>query len=128
MPAFDITPRLPAGRQLIQGYGNGGFTVSGQRHSGSLLILPRTVVGWAVSRPEDIDRARLIDVIREHPPVQILIVGCGERAPPPPRDLVSALRGQAIALEWMATGAACRTYNVLLLEDRPVAAALIAID
>lgn len=102
--------------------------MSGQRHSGSLLILPRTVVGWAVSRPEDIDRARLIDVIREHPPVQILIVGCGERAPPPPRDLVSALRGQAIALEWMATGAACRTYNVLLLEDRPVAAALIAID
>jgi uncharacterized protein len=92
VPAFDITPRLPAGRQLIQGYGSGGFTVSGQRHAGSLLILPRTVIGWAVSRPEDIDRARLIDVIREHPPVQILIVGCGERSPPPPHDLISALR------------------------------------
>lgn len=128
MPALDITPRPDAGRLLIGGYGNGGFTVSGQRYAGSLLILPQTIVGWSVSRSEDIDRASLIDVIGAHPPAQIVIIGCGDRFVPPPRDLVTALRSQGMAVEWMATGAACRTYNVLLLEDRPVAAALIAID
>ncbi|MFO1113453.1 MAG: Mth938-like domain-containing protein [Rhodospirillales bacterium] len=38
------------------------------------------------------------------------------------------MRKAGIGVEWMNTGAACRTYNVLVLEDRDVAAALIAID
>ena len=60
--------------------------------------------------------------------VAILIVGCGPRFVMPPPVLKSGLRAAGIVLEWMDTGAACRTFNVLLGEERPAAAALIAVD
>jgi uncharacterized protein len=41
--------------------------------------------------------------------------------------LRAAVRARGLALEWMDTGAACRTFNVLLAEGRPVAAALLAV-
>jgi len=47
---------------------------------------------------------------------------------PVPSGLGEALRQQGMVLEWMDTGAACRTFNVLLGEDRRIAAALIAVD
>ncbi len=39
-----------------------------------------------------------------------------------------ALKAAAITIEAMDTGAACRTYNVLLTEERRVAAALFPVD
>ena len=60
--------------------------------------------------------------------VRILVVGCGRAFTPKPPHLDAELRAAGIGVEWMDTGAACRTFNVLLLEDREVAAALIAID
>ena len=59
--------------------------------------------------------------------IDILLVGCGPRFAPPPDVLRAGLKARGIALEWMDTGAACRTFNVLLAEERRVAAALIAI-
>ena len=58
----------------------------------------------------------------------ILIVGCGSGFKAPPPDLRSSLKAQGIILEWMDTGAACRTFNVLLTEEREAVAALIAVD
>lgn len=60
--------------------------------------------------------------------VDLLLVGCGTTFGPEPAGLRSALKEAGIGLEWMDTGGACRTYNVLLSEDRRVAAALIAVD
>ena len=57
----------------------------------------------------------------------ILIVGCGEKFVPPPVILKDGLREFGIVMEWMDTGAACRTFNVLLGEARHVASALIAV-
>jgi uncharacterized protein len=68
----------------------------------------------------------LAAVIAENP--LILVIGCGERFLPPPKGLRDDLRKAGIALEWMDTGAACRTFNVLLAEDRGAVAALIAVD
>jgi uncharacterized protein len=61
----------------------------------------------------------------EHGGVQILLLGLGRSASAVPAALRTALRAAGIALEAMDTGAACRTYNVLVAEDRRVAAALI---
>lgn len=58
----------------------------------------------------------------------ILLAGCGPRFVPPPEGLREAIREMGLSLEWMDTGAACRTFNVLLAEERPVAAALIAVS
>ena len=70
----------------------------------------------------------LAAIVEAEEKVDILIVGCGPRFVPPPPGLRRALSEAGIVLEWMDTGAACRTFNVLLTEDRQVAAALVAID
>ena len=61
----------------------------------------------------------------EHGGVQILLLGLGKATGAPPVALRAGLRATGIALEPMDTGAACRTYNVLVAEGRWVAAALI---
>ena len=58
----------------------------------------------------------------------ILVVGCGTGFMAPPPDLRAELKARGISLEWMDTGAACRTFNVLLTEEREAAAALIAVN
>ncbi len=127
MPGLDITPRLPASRQLIQGYGDGGFRVAGKVYRGSMLILPERTVAWSVVDPEGITPDSLAEVTADATPFRILVVGCGRRFAPPPEGLGGGLREAGVALEWMDTGAACRTFNVLLIEGRDVAAALIAV-
>jgi uncharacterized protein len=66
-------------------------------------------------------------VVEADPAVELLILGCGPSFAQAPLHLRDALRAHGIVVEAMATPAACRTYNVLLAEDRRVAAALIAI-
>ena len=127
MPGLDITPPLPPGSQLIQGYGDGGFRVSGVVHSGSLLVFPKRTIAWPVTVTADITLDSLVEVTATVEAHHILVIGCGSHFAPPPSGLRDGLRDAGIALEWMDTGAACRTYNVLLIDDRAVTAALIAI-
>lgn len=116
------------GRAPIEAYGNGGFRFADMSHRGSILCLPSGVHGW---EPEN-DEALAVDdfarVFAEAGAIDILLVGTGPDLRPLPKHLKSALRDAGIAAEPMSTGAALRTYNVLLSEERPVAAALIAVD
>jgi uncharacterized protein len=132
MPGLDITPKPASGRQLIDGYGGGGFKIAGQRHSGSVIVFPTRTLAWPVTGVDQITRASLSPLLDRvqtaEETVRILVLGSGRRFQPPPATLAAQLSEAGIALEWMDTGAACRTFNVLLLEDRDVAAALLAVD
>ena len=123
----DITPPVPLGRQLIQSYGGGGFRIAGETHSGSMLVCPDRSFAWGVNAYEDLSVASLSDVIAESTQIEVLLIGCGARMGMPRADIRDALKEYSIVPEWMDTGAACRTFNVLLAEDRAVAAALIAV-
>jgi uncharacterized protein len=118
---MDLTPLVPAGRQLIERYSAAGFRVSGVVYSGPVLVFAEHTVRWenAVVSPEG-----LAPVI-EHGGVELVLVGLGRRGAPVAAALRAALKAHGIAIEAMDTGAACRTYNVLLAEDRLVAAALL---
>jgi uncharacterized protein len=124
---MEITPVVPAGRQLVQAYRPGGFTVAGARHEGSLLVLPERTLPWPVDTLEAVTVASMAPITGADPAIELLILGCGSSFAPAPPPLREALRAQGIVVEGMATPAACRTFNVLLAEDRRVAAALIAI-
>lgn len=124
---MDITPVVGAEFQLIAGYGDGGFTISGTRHEGSVLILAKQTLAWPVSTMADITADTLRAAIDYHPLPGILLIGCGRSMTALPKGLRQTLRGHGIVVEPMDTGAACRTYNVLLTEGRDVAAALIAV-
>ena len=75
----------------------------------------------------DVKPAVLADVVARSRRVDILLLGCGEESAVPPRDVREFLRPHGIVVDAMTTGAACRTYNILMAEERLVAAALVAV-
>jgi len=121
-------PPASAGPRIIDAYGNGGFRIGGEAFQGSVLVLPDgAVTSWSADIATlSADSFEAVLAVSPHP--EILLLGCGRRAafvPPPVRQ---RLREAGIVVDAMGTGAACRTYNVLIAEERRVAAALIAVD
>jgi len=124
---MDITPIIPKGRQVITGYGNGQFKVSGQVYSTPVLVFPDRTVQWDIKPNVAITLESLSVVLEEEGEIDLLLIGCGKAQSILPPKIRTALKEAGIALEVMDTGAAVRTYNVLLAEERRVAAALIAV-
>ena len=124
---MDITPEIPADRKYIDHYGDGGFRVGGERYEGSIIVAPEQVWPWTISDIAQLNGESVAAVLAADPPIELLLIGCGTRVERVPNDLRKTLRARAIIVDGMETGAACRTYNVLMVEERRVAAALIAI-
>lgn len=119
-------PHYP-GRAPIDAYGNGGFRFAGMSHRGSIFCLPSGVYAWEPRVFEEITVAAFGRAMAEGGAINLLLLGTGATQVFPARELKRAVEAAGIALEAMATGAAARTYNVLLAEGRPVAAALLAV-
>ena len=122
---MDITPLVPEGRHVIESYGDEGFKINGERYSGPVIVWPERVAPWAVSSIATAAIETLDPLFSAEPPIEILLIGSGTAFEMAPAALRKALSARGIAVESMDTGAACRTYNVLMAEDRRVAAALI---
>ena len=113
-----------AGRNTITAYGPGYVEVNGERHQTGLVVLPsRLETNWAIGANDEIgpEAVRFLAALQ----TEIVLIGTGaaQRFPKPAtlRPLIEA----GIGFEVMSTPAACRTYNMLVAEDRVVAAALI---
>ena len=123
-----LTNVAPVGRQLVQTYGDGTFRVSGTTFNGSVIILPHMTMKWAAQSYESISPTILEPFTSADMSIELLLIGCGANIGLPRDDIRNYLKELNITSEWMDTGAACRTFNVLVVEDRAVGAALIAID
>lgn len=115
------------GRHIIDTYGNGGFRFAGMSHRGSILLLPSGVRAWPVTAPGEIDRSALRPVQAEAGEIELLLVGTGLDIAAIDPGLRGWLKDAGVGLDVMQTGAAARTYNILVAENRKVAAALIAV-
>ena len=116
------------GRHKIETYGDGGFRFADMSHRGSILALPSGVYAAPLQRATEIDEVALARLFAEpKDAVELLIVGTGLDLLPIPSSLRAKLRAAGVMCEPMATGAAVRTYNMLVEEDRKVAALLIAV-
>lgn len=124
---MDITPFTPTERLRITGYGPGRFTVNTQSFSGSLVLFPEALYAWPASCIEEMDLAFLGGLCSQHPSTELLLLGTGNAAPSSLSALRSTISSLGIPVEIMNSGAACRTYNVLLAEGRKIGAALIAV-
>jgi uncharacterized protein len=115
------------GRAEIDAYGNGGFRFADMSHRGSILCLPSGIYGWEAVEGDGLSIALFQRVLDEADQIETLLVGTGADIRPLPKDLKAALRAAQIGSDPMSTGAAVRTYNIMLSESRAVAAAFIAV-
>ncbi|MDX7953264.1 Mth938-like domain-containing protein [Lichenihabitans sp. Uapishka_5] len=116
------------GQHGIDAYGSGGFKFAGMSHRGSILALPTGVHAFAATCFAEITAETLAPLLAlPRGAVDLLLVGTGPDLVPLAEPLRAQLRAAGIRSDPMATGAAARTYNVLLGEGRRVAAALVAV-
>lgn len=112
---------------LISGYGEGGFRIAGKRHDGHLLISPAGVHALKVNRQKNITKQSLKQALKGDFKPEFLLFGLGrevEDAVILSKKFESMFK---LPCEVMTTGAAVRTYNVLVLEGRRLAAAIFAV-
>ncbi|MCB1459181.1 MAG: hypothetical protein KDJ48_07970, partial [Nitratireductor sp.] len=115
------------GRAPVDAYGDGGFRFAEMSHKGSMLFLPSGIYAWNVSADKALEIPAFEAVIREAAEVEVLLIGTGTDLQPIPAALRDVFRTNRISADSMSTGAAVRTFNVLLAEGRAVAAAFIAV-
>lgn len=121
------SPHLPTPAQ-IEAYGDGGFRFGGMSHRGSLLCLPDGIWAWPVNSISEITSTALLPAFERGDVLDVFLIGVGRDPWPLPDRLRSRFRELGISADTMATGAAVRTYNILLAENRRVGAALIAVE
>jgi uncharacterized protein len=123
---MDITPLIPEGRQIIQGYAHGRFRVSSRVYDGAVIVFPEATQNWDFTKTMmDLTPDDFAPLIAAAEQLDVVLVGCGAALTTMPLALRQALKDRGISVEFMDTGAACRTYNVLMAEGRRVAAALL---
>ena len=125
---FLLEPARFPGRAPIDAYGNGGFRFADISHRGSILALPSGIEAWAVKGAAEINAAALSRILDEAADIEILLIGTGQDMVPLSRQARAALAAANLEPELIATGAAVRTFNVLLSEERAAAAALVAVE
>jgi uncharacterized protein len=121
---MNFTEADSAGGLSVQAYAPGRIRIAGRDYPGPLIVTPgRVLDDWAPPAPERLRPADLDPLLALEP--EVLLLGTGARQCLPPAATLAAARSRGIGLEVMDTGAACRTYNILLSEGRRVVAGLL---
>ena len=111
------------GRNQITGCGAGYVSVNGVRYEHPILVTPEKVAPWPVEQSAAIAGGDIAAVLAHAP--EIVLIGTGSRLAFPPAAVLRPLIDAHIGYEVMDTGAACRTYGILMAEGRRVLAALV---
>lgn len=112
------------GRNAVTAYGRDYVAVNQVRYQRSLVVLPhRLVEGWNASATQALGEEAVAFLATLG--AEIVLIGTGETLRFPPLSALRPLVDAGIGFEVMDTNAACRTYNILMAEDRKVAAALL---
>jgi uncharacterized protein len=116
------------GRASIEAYGDGGFRFAGMSHRGSLFFLPSAVRAWGATGDAPLHPHDFEPVFEETERLEFFLVGTGKDIRPLSEAIRMRFRERGIQVDAMSTGAAVRTFNVMLAEDRRVGCALLAVD
>ncbi len=119
-----LTVDAPTAANLIRGYSAEGFRIGTRDCTGSVIVSASTLIeNW---RPRDMSELEVADLEPAFAlSPEVLLIGSGARQVFPRAELLAYFYRSRIGFEVMTTGAACRTYNVMLSEGRVVVAALM---
>ena len=115
---INLTGRLP-----VDSYGAGGFRIDDEWHSGSVVLSPGGLHGFTAP----VDLEDLVPLVAQAAEIDVVLIGQGAEIAPLAAPLRVALEEARLGVEIMSTASACRTYNMLLAEDRRVAVVLVAV-
>ncbi len=125
---MDVTPLIRSDQQVIQSYAGGVFKVSGKVYNEAIVVMPDETSLWDVDGAESVeslDIKHFEPLIKKSRAIDVVLLGSGAHMAFLPRNLKNALKETGISVDIMDTGAACRTYNVLMAEGRRVACVLL---
>ena len=109
---------------LVRACDDGRITVGQQLYQRSLILTPERVIpDWRPRHNEDLTEQDFVPILSMQP--EILLLGTGSRLCFPAAELSASILAARVGLEVMDTAAACRTFNILLSENRKVVAALL---
>lgn len=122
----DVTPLVKQGAKIVQGYTGDSFRISGEVYSSAVVIFEDKVVPWdAPQNAKELSEKQAEALLGYKNEADVFLLGTGDKLVFPDPAFKKLLKEKGIHLEIMDTGAACRTYNVLMAEGRRVAAALL---
>lgn len=124
---MDVTPLVKEGTQIIQSYAGGRFRISGQSFERAVIVTPEKTSAWLTEAAhiDDLSEDDFSPLIERAQSIDVVLLGCGSEIAFLDKTLKQTLSEKGLPVEVMDTGAACRTYNVLMAEGRRVAAALL---
>ena len=113
----------PIAQNFFTAYGEGFVQINATRHVTSVIVTGADVEAWEAKNIRSLEAASFARLLEIRP--EIIIIGTGQAFTFPPPASLRALIEARIGYEVMDTGAACRTFNILIGEGRNVLAALI---
>ncbi len=124
---MDITPAIPKNRNVINGYGFEGFKINETLYHNAIILTSNQIIEVKIHSVEDFFEENLKAILNSEP--EIILIGTGNNHKIIPIQLKNKIKSQypATSIDEMTTGSACRTYNILMMEDRNVAAFLMPI-
>lgn len=123
---MDVTPLIARDRQVVQSYSGGAFRISGKIYDHPVFLFPQRVERWDFAGDASTLNVADFDALLPNKNnLDVVLLGTGNRMQFFAPVLKDALKARGLMVDAMDTGAACRTYNVLLAEGRRVACALI---
>lgn len=123
---MDITPLIKQGQQIIQSYKNGVFRISGEAYEGAVIVTPDETILWDdVGSFDDLTLDSFQKLIERADDIDVVLLGTGASMQFFDPALKAQLSAKGLPIDAMDTGAACRTYNVLMAEGRRVVSAML---
>ena len=111
-------------RYSIQGYDRGQVTVNERVYRDSLVLSANELISpWPVVTLSDLSPEHIDTVLSLNP--DVVLLGTGDKQLFPDIEILGYFAHKGIGVEVMDTGALCRTFNILVAEDRRVVAAII---
>ncbi len=124
LPTMPLSEDIVTSRHRFTSYGPASVTINEVVYRQSLVLTANDIYSpWAVSSIEDLNPENLAPVLESKPAVVLL--GTGEQQRFPDARTFALFGERGIGLEVMDNGALCRTFNILVAEDRAVTAAVI---
>jgi len=119
-----FSEEIAANSHIIQSYNDREIIIDGRAFSSSFIVSKDSLLeNWPVAEISQLEPAHLLSMLDMSP--EVILIGTGQKLIFPTPQSYATVINQGIGIEFMDSGAACRTYNILVSEGRKVVAGII---